>query len=585
MKTPYRLAVLVCAACTLISLPARSQEKSPQAASVFGGQIDVRVVNVEVVVTDRQGNRVTGLKPGDFRLLVDRKPVAVEYFTEVREGEATAAAAESGAALPGVETAGPIGTNYLVFIDDFFSIAAQRDIVLASLERDLGRLGPQDRMAVVAWNGRRLARLAGWSRPGPELAGAIRQAMARPTQGLQDRLQLQSLEEDKELIEQSGADITNQLGKVMDSRPALSLTEIAYAHMLSGEIEGAVTAVVSAMRGSGAPAGRKVLLLLCGGWPFSLEGALRGSSPRPFSHELRETEPILRSLTSTANLLGYTVYPVDVPGLTTTAGDIRSQPALLNWAGTLTGLGGGGGGGAFAGESGPMAAPWASMPGIASAREQEVEGTLYFLAKETGGKALLNGNRVLALARASTDTRTYYWLGFTPAWRRDGKTHRLEVKVLRPRLTVRSRTNFADLSLSTEREMTVESALLFGDLPEGEPLTVRLGVPASAQEKGIKKGVKVIPVTLEIPASAVTLLPADGGYAAKVELRLAATDDRGNQSDIPVVPIDLSSPTPPAAGQSLRYETRIFLRGQARRVVAVIYDPLSGKTAAGEAGL
>ena len=43
---------------------------------------------VEAVVTDRQGNRVTGLKPGDFRLEVDGKAVPIEYFNEVRGGQA-----------------------------------------------------------------------------------------------------------------------------------------------------------------------------------------------------------------------------------------------------------------------------------------------------------------------------------------------------------------------------------------------------------------------------------------------------------------------------------------------------------------
>ena len=54
---------------------------------LFGESIDVRVVNVEAVVTDRDGNRVTGLKPGDFRLRVDGKEVPVEYFSEVHDGQ------------------------------------------------------------------------------------------------------------------------------------------------------------------------------------------------------------------------------------------------------------------------------------------------------------------------------------------------------------------------------------------------------------------------------------------------------------------------------------------------------------------
>src|SRR5262245_11648471 len=331
MNLPRLLASLAGAAWILLSFPLQAEDKPAEPSSIFADQIDVRVVNVEVVVTDRQGNRITGLQPGDFRILVDRKPVAVEYFTEVREGEAIASSGAPGASnrLPGMETGGPVGTNYLVFIDDLFSIAAQRDVVLAGLERDLSRLGPQDRVAVVAWDGRRLTRLVEWSPSGPALAAAIRQAMARPTQGLKDRIEQARLIADRALLASTGpADISDQLAKVQATPSSLSLTEIAYGSMLARDIAGTVSAVVSAMRASGAPEGRKVMLLLCGGWPFSLEGALRGNSPHPLSRELPETEPVLRALTSTANLLGYTVYPVDVPGLTTTATGDLSAPLV-----------------------------------------------------------------------------------------------------------------------------------------------------------------------------------------------------------------------------------------------------------------
>jgi hypothetical protein len=57
----------------------------------FDEAIDVRVVNVEAVVTGKDGKRVPGLTAKDFRLIVDGKPVPVEYFTEVEEGEAKSA--------------------------------------------------------------------------------------------------------------------------------------------------------------------------------------------------------------------------------------------------------------------------------------------------------------------------------------------------------------------------------------------------------------------------------------------------------------------------------------------------------------
>ena len=85
---PLRLLPVLLA----LAAPLAAQQPAPEEpASIFGETIDVRVVNVEAVVTDRQGNRVTGLGPGDFRLRVDGKEVPIEYFTEVRGGQAIAA--------------------------------------------------------------------------------------------------------------------------------------------------------------------------------------------------------------------------------------------------------------------------------------------------------------------------------------------------------------------------------------------------------------------------------------------------------------------------------------------------------------
>ena len=54
----------------------------------FGEVLEVRVINLEVVVTDKDGVRVPGLSPGDFRLRINGKEAPVEYFTEVRGGDA-----------------------------------------------------------------------------------------------------------------------------------------------------------------------------------------------------------------------------------------------------------------------------------------------------------------------------------------------------------------------------------------------------------------------------------------------------------------------------------------------------------------
>lgn len=173
-----------------------SQPSSQPSSEPFGEVIDVRVVNVEVVVTDKDGKRVTGLKPGDFGLRVDGEDIPIAFFTEVREGISVPAAAKG--ALPagpaGVSAGEPVGTSYLVFIDDYFSVQQRRNEVLEAVKKDLAQLGPHDRMAIVSFNGARLTRLSGWTSSPAELGQTLDRAAAAKARGIARTVELRSLQ-------------------------------------------------------------------------------------------------------------------------------------------------------------------------------------------------------------------------------------------------------------------------------------------------------------------------------------------------------------------------------------------------------
>jgi hypothetical protein len=285
------------------------------------------------------------------------------------------------------------------------------------------------------------------------------------------------------------------------------------------------------------------MLLLSGGWPFSIQSYLTGGSGMP-TREVPEGDKIYTPLTRTANLLGYTIYPVDVPGIQTAAADVEA-----------TGPG-----------------------GFSSTGEQEIEGSLRFIAQETGGQPILNSNRTLALAKADADVRSFYWLGFSPSWQRNDKPHAIRLEARRPGLRVRSRTGFLDLSRKAEVSMEVESALLFGTPPGGELMPMKVGKLTRS-----RRGQTEIPISLGLPVDVMTVVPVNGRYAAQLELRFAASDAVGNGSEIPVLPVTLTSDKPPTPGKMVRYDTRITLRGGANHLVVAAYDPLSGKIATAEA--
>jgi VWFA-related protein len=552
MRPSLRSSVPLLLAALSSGLLAGAQAQTPQDSSVFGEQIDVRVVNVEAVVTDRSGNRVSGLKPGDFRLRVDGKEVPVEYFSEVKEGRALNPPAEAGkpgenqtgakpeAAVPGLAE-GAVGTYYLVFIDDYFAIPQQRDLVLKSMKADLSRLRPEDRMAIVAYDGGRLAMLSSWSSSREDLARAFDQAMARKAHGFERRIEARSFATDEGFASQTVGD-NAPLDTLTRMAGGLNQRQAAFGNTLYRQVQGDVQAAVSAMRGFAAPRGRKVMLLLSGGWPFSIQSYITGGNGMP-TREVPEGDKLFSPLTRTANLLGYTLYPVDLPGVQTAAVDAE-----------------------------------AAVPGgFSSIAEQEVEGSLKFIAQETGGTPILNSNRTVALAKAESDTRSFYWLGFSPTWQRNDKPHDIRLEARRPGLQVRSRTGFLDLSRKAEVSMEVESALLFGTPPGGVKMPMKVGTPVKTH------GGTEIPITLGLPVDLMTVVPVDGKFAAQLELRFAASDAAGNSSEIPVLPVSLKSERPPTPGKVVKYETKITLRGGANHIVVAAYDPLSGKIATAEA--
>src|SRR6185369_9700073 len=125
---------------------------------------------------------------------------------------------------------------------------------------------------------------------------------------------------------------------------------------------------------------------------------------------------------------------------------------------------------------------------------------LKYLAQETGGRALLNSNRGLALAVAREDTRSFYWLGFSPSWKRDDKGHRIQLETRVKGLQVRTRTGFLDLSHRAEVSMMVESALLFGNPPGAARMPLKIGEVVRT-----KRGEIEIPITLGLPVDLMTV--------------------------------------------------------------------------------
>lgn len=506
---------------------------TPDLQEIFGETIDVRVINVEVVVTDKDGNPVLGLQPEDFELVVEGEGTPIDYFTEIRGG--VAVEPEEGeqpgpGGLPSVAPGEPVPTSYLLFIDDYFSIARDRNQVLDNLMDQLPLLGPRDRMAVVAFDGGTIDMLSTWSQSTSDLRRALQDAKFRTARGLTRFGELRFFE------------TVNDFEDTFRRSPFdLGFQERQYAQELAQQVSRSVTAAASTLRGFGQPPGRKVMMLLAGGWPWN-PGQYAADDPGlPVTDPtVPRGEEIFEPLVRTANLLGFTIYPVDVPGLDT---DLRSDASRR--------LGD------------------ARSQGELAFRETLSEESLQFVADETGGRALLDGARLSAFERTVQDTRTYYWLGFDSERTGDDQERKIRVEVKGQGLKVRSRDSYRDLSRQQEVDLAVESALLFGAPPGFDNLPLGVG---EAERSG--RRFLMLPLQVAIPVEAVTLVPYEGRYVGRVELRIAAVSEKGDQSDIPMVPLDLTLEEEPQPEQYIPYQTTIRLRNQHQRLIVALYDLL-----------
>jgi VWFA-related protein len=78
----FRRVIVAIILAALIVVPNASGQRSDGPI-----RVETELTAVEVTVTDKNGKPVRGLKPGDFRLFEDGKPVDIAFFEPIRRGD------------------------------------------------------------------------------------------------------------------------------------------------------------------------------------------------------------------------------------------------------------------------------------------------------------------------------------------------------------------------------------------------------------------------------------------------------------------------------------------------------------------
>jgi VWFA-related protein len=525
----WAIVIILC----LPFVPAHAQEKQnkvPPEESNDVIRVNTELVQTDVMVFDKGGRFVDGLRPEDFELSIDGKRQPISFFDRVTAGsraeEAQLAAARGESAKKSPVGGGPVpldrGRTVFFFIDDLHlapnNLVTARKVLLHYLDKDMGQ---NDEAAITSASGQ-----IGFLQQITDNKDVLRAAIARlKARGyFVSDLERPSMSEYQALaIERNNRDVldyfVDELMKDMPSLPSIAVAQMGglprtraeqrvrdRAHMILQQAA-TVTAnmlfgLESLVRSAGKLPGRKLVFFVSDG--FFLDNRNSDSLER------------LRHITSAAAHSGVVIYSIDARGLVTGLPDASSDVA---------------------------ADPSGRLQRAAGGELVESQDAMNALASDTGGRAIFNTNALEArVGKSLAETSAYYLL----AWRPDNeaqkteKFRRIEVSIIgRPELTVRVRGGFFSVDRPLAKQTKANDEIGGSASPEKsgdsrlhaamlEPFPER-GLPVSLSLTYVNSPDKgpMLTVALQLKAGAVSFTSMDGKQKAAVEIAGLVYNDEG----------------------------------------------------------
>ena len=464
--------------------------------------IEVNVVNVDVVVTDRDGNRVHGLTKDDFELREDKVPQTITNFYEVRDDvrpPAAGAAAETPAPAPPEQRQ---HRRFAFFIDNDSLHPAVRKEVMASLRKFVGaNFRPGDEASVISFNRApkivaplitdKAAILKAIDAADLGSPVSIKTDLARVQQACMNDLQMarSGRLQTKVAYDDCIGTAQQETGEIaMSSKRLMAAIKVTLATLNSG-VEAKKVLVLAGARLPTKPGAELYQ------WANQLFSPYLTGFNRPTEQPREDAqEDLIQDVARLANSDGVTMYLLHAP-ISTDPNAIQNKQAASD------------NGADFFGAAGTFEA-------------------YKTLAKMTGGMVVSRAaNFDLAFNTIARDLGSYYSLGYRPA-DSSARERNLAVKVKKGGYTVRTRETYAPKTFDEQFSDRV-IANVFSPAPAGEwPIQIRTGKP---QPDG--KNFKV-PVEVTIP-STITLLPQGGNtLAGGFTVYIAVGNENGALSDV-----------------------------------------------------
>ena len=515
---------------------------------VFFESVDVNLVNVQVFVTDKKGNAITGLGIDDFELFEDKQPVKISNFFAVegrRPVVESASALVVDRPLPELLEMLPEEErlHLIVYIDNFNIRPFNRNRVFRRLREFLTKkLERGDRVMLVTYD-RSLHHRHPFT-TNPDLVSAA-------------LFDLEKLTGHALHYDSDHRDIMRNIEE------AESLNEVSYRVTQFAESRyndmtfalGALREMVDSLAGI---EGRKALLYVSDGLPMvpaedlfhALQHKFQDTGVLARMRDFDLTRRFIR-LTDAANTNEVTFYTIDAAGLRVAFSGTAEQARY----GDTPGL-------------------WAV---VETMKIHNLQSPLLFLAQRTGGTAIYNTNDVGdGLSRVAADFSTYYSLGYVPGHSGDGRFHKIVVKAKRKGLRVRHRAGYRDKPLPARMADSTMSTLRYGFERNPLGITLRIG-----EQKTHERDRYLVDLVVAIPIDKVTLVAQREFHEARVKLFVAAMDEEGGIADVQeeLVPIRIPlDELERARGANFNYAMKLLMRPGGHRIAIGIRDEIGAET-------
>ncbi len=560
IQTTTRSAAIVAALTAVLVLSFPVTTAQPEPSGTFGESVDVQLINVEVWVTDRQGNPVTGLTVKDFEVREDGKKVKISNFAEVRDPALAPTfepTAPIEAPLEGSPPEVPLeledllrederpGEGFLaIYIDELFSAPVGREQLVEDLRTffSLQRV-PADRILILRQD-KDLRVEANFGSSLAELETALERLEKPSPRGAQtwadEKNAFRQLQGAWERLITLGGSIPNQ--DPCDFFPDEAFREVQFHVELSRsriqETLGYLDDTASFLAGLPGP---KTLIYVSDGLPTTpgtdLMSFVKHLCPDRSVDRHQEyyqgLNDAFRRLSRHANANRVTMYTMQASGL-------RHQGSAMS-----------------ADQRGVRGTVEAISRYTSESRISARQG-LFLLAEETGGRAVVNRNRFIEeLEQIAEDMSGYYSLAYEPRHGGDGLEHRIDVRVDAEgygKLRIRHRPGYRDKSLDQRMFERLESTLYLNLM--ANPLNVSLG---AGQLKPGEKETATVPLHVWVPVEQITFLPQRGGDRASLKVLVLARDERNRQTAFKQEVYRLGRPPegPPGQRVSLVFELEL----------------------------